>query len=84
MTRLIKKVGVLPRMDLERIPGAQETILKYEYDDDYYYYNHYYNFFHRVRLSFQVSYLQGKNILPHFTVIMTQRQQRFVFILLFK
>ena len=52
MTRLIKKVGVLPRMDLERIPGAQDTILKYEYDDDYYYYNHYYHFFHRVRLSF--------------------------------
>ena len=46
-------------MDLERIPGAQDTILKYEYDDDDYYYNHYYHFFHRVRLSFQVSYLQG-------------------------
>ena len=59
-------------MDLERIPGAQNTILKYEYDDDdYYYYNHYYHFFHRVRLSFQVSYLQAKNIFPHFTVIMT-------------
>ena len=29
MTRLIKKVGVLPRMNLERIPGAQDTILKF-------------------------------------------------------
>ena len=53
-------------MDLERIPGAQDTILKYEYDDDYYYYNHYYHFFHRVRLSFQVSYLQGKYIPPFY------------------